>query len=334
MTVWDAWSEGLRRTLHAPAIVVAVWLLTLIVAVPLALLVGDALADHLGASLAAETAATGVNVDWWNEFLAQSSGLGQTFVPAILGFAAVLKNTSAIADASPMPAAIVLAMVAHLGLTVFVTGGVLDRLARDRAVGSHGFLVASSTYFVRLLRLSIAALLVYWLLFTSLHPWLFESMYPSLTRDVTVERTAFAYRLALYGVFGGALLLVNVLFDYAKIRMIVEDRRSAIGALAASLRFITRHRGATLGLYALNTVAFLIVVGAYALLAPSIGDAVRAWLTLAVGQLFIVCRIVVRLMFAASQIALFQSRLAHAGYTAAAPPKWPDSPAADAILPR
>ena len=40
---------------------------------------------------------------------------------------------------------------------------------------------------------------------------------------------------------------------------------------------------------------------------------------LAIAQLYIVLRLTVRLGFAASQIALFQGRLAHAGYTARPP---------------
>jgi hypothetical protein len=39
----------------------------------------------------------------------------------------------------------------------------------------------------------------------------------------------------------------------------------------------------------------------------------------------------VKLVFWASETALFQSRLAHAGYVARPLPTWPDSPAADAI---
>jgi len=44
--------------------------------------------------------------------------------------------------------------------------------------------------------------------------------------------------------------------------------------------------------------------------------------------------VIVRLQFTASQTALFQSQLAHAGYVARPVPKWPDSPAAEAIGPR
>jgi hypothetical protein len=54
----------------------------------------------------------------------------------------------------------------------------------------------------------------------------------------------------------------------------------------------------------------------------------------AIGQLYIVLRVIVRLQFAASQIALFQGRLAHAGYVARPVPRWPDSPAAEAIGPQ
>jgi len=38
-----------------------------------------------------------------------------------------------------------------------------------------------------------------------------------------------------------------------------------------------------------------------------------------------------KLQFLSSQTALFQSHLAHASYTAAPVPEWPESPAAEAI---
>jgi hypothetical protein len=44
-----------------------------------------------------------------------------------------------------------------------------------------------------------------------------------------------------------------------------------------------------------------------------------------------VARLLVKLQFLASQTALFQRLLAHAGYTAAPVPSWPESPAAETI---
>jgi hypothetical protein len=333
MSIWQALDDGWRRTLRAPALVVGIWLGTLAIALPLALVLREEIAGHLGSSLAAESAVAGVNSDWWNEFLAQAGGLGQTFVPAIMGFAAVMRNVGDLADAQPPSLVIALALTAHLALTVFLLGGVLDRLARDRAVGTYGFFAACGGCCARLLRLAVVAGSIYWALFGWLHPLLFDRLYPWLVADLTVERTAFAYRAALYAVFGIALVLVNVVVDYAKIRLVVEDRLSALGALSAALRFIRRQPGAVLGLYLLNVIVFLVILGIYGLSARVATSGLAAVLALALGQVYIVLRVIARLTFAASQIALFQSRLAHAGYTARPLPVWPDSAAAEAVRP-
>jgi hypothetical protein len=331
MTVGEALLDGLMRVKRAAWLVIGVWLSTLLLAMPLALVLQGAIAGHLGSSMAAQAAADGVNYDWWNEFLAQTSGVGASFVPAILGFAAVMKNISTVADASPMPVVIATTVAMYLCVSLFLAGGILDRLARDRDLGAGAFFSACGVYFFRFIRLGIVASVIYWVLFGPYHEWLFDAVYPALTRDVTVERTAFFIRLALYAAFALPLFSFNILFDYAKIRAVVEDRRSMLGALVASWRFIRRHPIAVWGVYKINALVFLLVVGLYYLIAP--GASADA-LAFAIGQLYIVLRVMVRLLFAASQTALFQSRLAHAGYVARPVPKWPDSPAAEAIGPR
>ncbi len=326
----SAFLDGLMRVKRAPWLVIGLWLSTILLALPLSLALHAALGDHLGASMAAQPAAEGMNFDWWNEFLAQSSGVGQTFVPAILGFAAVLKNLSGVADASGPPSPVVWVVAAQMIVSTFLIGGVLDRLARDHAIGAGGFFSACGVYFFRFLRLGVISMAVYAFLFITVHRWLFDGLYSRLLEDLTVERTAFFYRFGLYVVFGALVLLANLIFDYAKVRAVVEDRRSMIGALVAGWRFVRRNPGAAIGLYAMNTLAFLAVLLLYYVAAP--GASANA-LAFAIGQLFIVLRVMVRLQFAASQTALFQGRLAHAGYVARPVPKWPDSPAAEAIGP-
>jgi hypothetical protein len=331
MSSLAAFIDGLNRVKRAPWLVAGVWASTLLLALPLTMALQDLIGAHLGASLAARQAADGINYDWWNEFLAQTSGVGATFVPAILGFAAVIKNLSTVADASALPAVIATAVAANLAVSLFLIGGALDRLARDRAIGAAAFFSACGTYFVRFLRLGILAAVVYWALFGPYHSWLFNDLYPALTDELTVERTAFAIRVGLYIAFALPLFFFNILFDYAKIRAVVEDRRSMIGAIAASWRFIRRQPIAVWALYKMNAFLFLLVIGAYYLVAPGGSADLSAF---AVGQAYIVLRVMVRLQFAASQTALFQGRLAHAGYVARPIPKWPDSPAAAAIGPQ
>jgi hypothetical protein len=326
-----AFIDGLMRVKRAPWLVIGLWLATVVVALPVAMLLQSQLDAHLGASLAAQSAAEGVNYDWWNEFLAQTSGIGVSFVPAIIGFAAVMKNLSAVVDRTGVPLTVGVTVGAHMVVSLFLIGGVLDRLARDRAIGPGAFFSACGVYAARFLRLAIIATAIYWVLFVPYHEWLFDGLYPALIAGVTVERTAFLYRVLLYAVFLAPLLLVNVIVDYAKVRAVVEDRRSMIGALVAGWRFVRRHPGAALALYALDALLFVVVIGLYFLAAP--GGTAPDVIAFAVGQLYIVLRVIVRLQFAASQIALFQGRLAHAGYVARPVPKWPDSPAAEALGP-
>jgi preprotein translocase subunit SecG len=321
----------LNRVKRAPWLVIGLWLATVVVALPFAIMLQALIGDHLGASLAAQSAADSVNYDWWNEFLAQTSGVGLSFVPAILGFAAVMKNLSTVADGASLPTTVAVAVSAHMVVSLFLIGGVMDRLARDRAIGAGAFFSACGVYAVRFFRLAIIATAVYWVLFVPYHEMLFDGLYPALIEGVTLERTAFFYRAGLYLLFLAPLLLANLIFDYAKVRAVVEDRRSMIGALVAGLRFVGRNPGAAIGLYALDALLFVAVIGGYFLAAPG---ANHNALGFAVGQIYIVLRVIVRLQFAASQIALFQGRLAHAGYVARPVPKWPDSPAAEALGPQ
>ena len=318
------------RVKRAPWCVIGLWLATVLIALPFAMMLQGLIGDHLGASLAAESAAEAVNYDWWNEFLAQTSGIGVSFVPAILGFAAVMKNLSTVADTTALPVSVAIAVSAHTMVSLFLIGGVLDRLARDRAVGAGAFFAACGVFAVRFFRLAIIATAIYWVLFVPYHGWLFDELFPTLIENVTDERTAFAYRMILYVLFLIPLLMVNLVFDYAKVRAVVEDRRSMIGALAAGWRFVRRHPLGAAALYALDALLFGLAIGLYYVIAPAANQNTTAF---AIGQLYIVLRVIVRLQFAASQIALFQGRLAHAGYVARPVARWPDSPAAEAVGP-
>jgi hypothetical protein len=328
----SSWRGGWTRVIAAPAIVAGAFAMTFLLALPLALTLRGMLTAHLGSSLVAETAATGVNQDWWQEFAAQATGLGTTFTPSVIGFAMVLDNVSNVLDARGHILPIAAALGLYLAGWAFLSGGILDRYARQRPLRVYGFFGASGVYFFRFLRLAVLAGLAYWWLFAYVHAWLFEEQFVNLTRDMSVERAAIAVRLLFYLVFGVLLLATNLVVDYAKVRIVVEDRRSVWGAVAASLRFIRNHPRQVLALLALNSLTFLMVIAVWALVAPGAGGTGLAmWLTFLLSQLYVVARILVKLQFMASYVALFQANLAHASYIAAPLPAWPDSPAAEAI---
>jgi hypothetical protein len=327
-----SFSEGWARLRSAPALLVGVYAMTVVMALPLAITMRGLLQAHLGASLAAEGVANSVNYDWWQEFTSQATGLGTTFSPTIIGFAATLDNISSLLDAQREIAPIAGALALYLLTWTFLVGGIIDRYARQRPIRAAGFFAASGVHVFRLLRLAIVSGLVYWWLFAYVHPWLFLEWFADRTRTMSVERDVFFWRVALYVLFGALLVVVNVIFDYAKIRIVVEDRRSALGALSAAIRFVWRQRGRVASLYALNSVAFLILVAVWALIAPGArGGGLTLWLGFLVAQLYVLARLTLKLQFLASETALFQSRLAHASYAAGPVPAWPESPSAELI---
>jgi hypothetical protein len=326
----ESFRDGLRRVWNAPTLVAGALLATLFVAVPLSLALDGMLSAHLGRSLMGEASIRAPDYEWWQEFLGQANGLGATFVPSILGFGAVLQDISNLIDNVPLATVVAGVTAVWLVIWSFLSGGMIDRLARERATRARGFFGASGAHFPAIARLGGVAFVLYWVLFSLIHPVFLGELFGRIVRDMTAERNAFATRVVFYSVFGLLLLAVNTVLDYARIRIVVEDRRSALAALLAASRFVRRNLGSVCAVYGLNAAAFLLVIAVYALVAPR--ASAPGWLILVVGELYVLTRLFLKLTFYGSQTALFQRALAHAAYTAAPPIVWPESPSAERII--
>jgi len=245
--------------------------------------------------------------------------LGLPLAPSASGWHVLLLNFS-----NPMDFAPALATIAAPGLIVaaealqwavpagawlvlwaFLAGGVLDRFARNRPTRGRGFFGACGAHFAAIARLEIIALALYTILIQWRHP-----------------------RVPL-AIAAAAVLFVNLVVDYARVRIVVEDRRSAVGALLAATRFVRRNAAAAGALYLLN--ALLIVAAGALCAAMVVTPASPGWLLRAGPAACLLLRHFLKLALHASEISLFQARLAHASYTAGPPIEWPESPAAEAI---
>lgn len=207
----------------------------------------------------------------------------------------------------------------HQVVWLALSGGALDRLARARPVGVAGFFTATGVLIFRLVRLAVLLGGTTWIIVREFIPLLEATTgapgqsHPSL---VAVE-------VALLG-------LLAIVGDVAQVRMAVEDRRSALSAVAAAGRFVARRAARLLALYVLNLVPAVAIIWL-------IGEASVATsgthpdVTIAIIWMALVVEAVIRLGFMATAIAFFQNELAHAGYTARPIPTWPDSPGVEAI---
>ncbi len=296
--MFGAFLEGVRRVLTAPAITLGVAAATFVLAAPLGLALPGMLPEDPDAITIADRVMDGWDAGWAAEFALVNGAASSAVAASVL-------------------------------LWLFVSGGILDRFARARPIRTAAFFAACGVHFLRFLRLGVVIGTAYWALFAWLHPFLFTTLWNRWTGDVTMERDAVVIRAALYVVFLVSLALVSLVSDYAKVRIVVEDRRSVIGALGAALRFVRRRPFRTMGLYLLSALASLAVVGLWYGAVPAATWSV-AWAFL-VTQVYVLFRIWTRLVWMAAEVVFFQGELAHATYTAAPLPAWPDSPAAEAL---
>jgi hypothetical protein len=274
----SAFFEGWRRVLRAPAVTSGLLVATIFLAL---------FAPSVDVTRPTEALRVGP-LSW----------IGWMFSHEVLGFGGVLTR--------PRIGWLRLESFWSAGVVffMFVSGGVLDRLARNKPTRTAAFFAACGVHFFRFLRLGALLAVPFALLVRLL---IFAMSLPSIVPQILV--------FVAIGVW-------SAIGDYAKVRIVVEDRHSALGALIGSVRFMARHPLQTVLIYLLNVI---VMMGVFAL--GRAGGSFSWFVFLILLLLFLLTR----LSFMASSIALFQSKLAHAGYVAAPLPMWPDSPSAEAL---
>lgn len=131
-------------------------------------------------------------------------------------------------------AAIAAALLAVLPLSVFWAGGAMGQLAHN-----GGFLENGARYFWRLLRLALFAALFYAVLFTAYASA--GSVADSLFEDSMEAWPLVVARQGLVVLLAAAAAVLAAGFDYAKVRLVVEESASAAAAGFAGLGFVLRH---------------------------------------------------------------------------------------------
>ncbi len=311
MRVAKSFTAGLKRVVQSPSLILWLYLTSLILVIPLTLILRGILKESIGGSLVHENLRQGFDLSWYGEFSFGSRGLADTFGPSVVGILPVLGNLEKLLEGEVLRVGATVFLFGALFLLAwaFFAGGILDCYARsDEAYSRSRFFSRSGEYFFRFVRLMVIAGVIYWVIFRwvakPLHNWL-----ESAIRDVTVERTAMFFTLLLYALVAFLLVLANMILDYAKIALVVEQRRSCVLAFFWGLRFVFSQPGKTFGLYLILAAVGLVLLIFYSLVAPGAGQS--SWVTIGlaflVGQACLVARLILKLWFLASQTALFQS---------------------------
>ncbi len=302
---------GTSRAFSARLLIVGLWLINLLAAAALAIPLGASLQSSIGASLVHERLRTGFDMGWFGELQGTAQGLLSTFTPTVVGAGAFFNNLEAWLSGElwrGIPALVVAGSI-YLLLWTFLQGGILTRLSlrREEAPSAAGFFASGGRFFLRFLGLALMSGVLYAGVYR-LGRWLFPAL-EELSRDVTVERTALWLVVAAAVLIAFLLCLINLIFDYARMAIVLEGRKNPLRAAYHAVRLILRHPGQTLGLYALLGLLGLGLLAVYARIAPGAGQSTLPGIALAflVAQAYLVAKLWLRLVLSASQLTLYEA---------------------------
>jgi hypothetical protein len=303
-----AFIAGVGAVLRAPFVIVAVTLITMLMALPFAVALGARLQASLASQPPVALSETEIDPEWWREFRAHARGLESTFTPAVLGFAAPLDSISAVLDGRRPPLPVLGPLALSMVAWAFLWGGILRRFDAGHGIGIRGFITAGAQFTPRFMAIAIAAAAVIVVLYLTVHAVLFGPVYRMLVSPAATGRDVFLVRAFLYLLFLVPLALVGLVADYARVSSVAGVATSTGQALRAGAAFVGANPRPVVTLNVITALVFAAVTIAYGWLEIAGGSQVGGWRAVAIGQAYIVVRLTIRLIVAASELRLFASR--------------------------
>jgi hypothetical protein len=313
VSTFTAMRQGLRRALRSPFILLWLWLLNAVVALPAAVWIAGSLHESIGESRVAENLRTGFDLQWYGEYKAQAAAVETSFSPTVNRAGAFLDNLEGWLSGrlfTNVPELVVLGAIYAL-LWALMLGGVLARYtAPDDNRGAGAFFRNGGRFFFRFFRLAVLAAASYAAIYLAQHHW--SERLVETTRDITAELGVLGRYLTVWVPVALLLVLVRVIFDYAKIATVVDDRRSMLLAALRGAGFVVLHPLRTLGLCFAWLVVGALVLTVYAFVAPGASVATPATVAIAfaIGQAFLMSRLLIRLSLLAGETELYRAHSA------------------------
>ena len=282
MTILQSLRQGVHSLRQSRWMVLVFYAAATLPAIVLAAVAMTVPFASLGHSTWAAALGRNLDLSWIAELAAGSTVPALPMVAALLGLAA-------------------LACIVEL----FLLGGALRIFGAGESFTAAAFFGGCGRYFWRLVRLALFALLFY-------------AVVCAIGGGLNAAGNAIwgegseAGPLIWWGRFQFAVLvcllgLCNLAFDYAAIRLAVEDSRKAVRAYLGSFRLIRRAPFRTVGLYAALWLAASLVLVAYfgvSRLLPQTSVAL-VLLLFVVRQAMVVAKEACRLLFCSAQCALY-----------------------------
>ena len=245
MTTAGALKQGFAVARRTRSLVWVLLLVNLGLAALAAAPVYTGILSFTGHSLMSQVLATGFSVDWLTDFSFNRAEAMKRFGETIVLFGML-----------------------SLPVNAVLAGGVLARFRTPEQGYSLGdFFRNAWRYGWRLIRLLILGLICYWIVFRLLNQGL-DTLIGRLTRDWLDDRPVFWIQLAASALLLLGLGFVNVVMDYARVRIVMEDGTSAVESFLASLGFSLGRFVRAVSAWAVPSLGGLALLAVYLVAGP------------------------------------------------------------------
>ena len=298
----DSFAQGYRQATTAYRMVLALYLLNVLIALPVALAFRGILESTIGNSLSLDRFIAGFDATVFSDFLHTGSK----------SLAALTSVTTWIA-------------LLYLFLSACIDGGILGHFfAKERPFSLGSFFGDCGTFFYRYAKLTVifgAMLLVVFFISDAF----FETIYEAIDRGAVSEVGVFYARILT---FGGTVFLVSVVVlmsDYARIETARSGAHAMVSVSLRSAAFVMRKFPRVIGLQIAMFLASAVIIAGYLYVEDSIPASAGPGIIvlLCVQQATILLRTWVRIATFAAERHLY---LALAVPPAASAPRIPPEP--------
>lgn len=310
MKVFINFFKGFKTTGKLTRMIILLLVINLAFSLILAVPMYHSLKDSFGNSLVGERMAEGFDYLWWEEYRDEAQGLEQTFTPSIIGKGAILNNLEGMIQLRvfDLPPVILIFGLLYIILHTFLAGGILSLFRKgDTKFALKDFFQGAGSLFFRFFLLMLFSW-VFFLIIGQVVKGSFDSILSSMRETAFSEVTPFYWGLVFSAVVFFLFLFIQMVFDYGRIKIVLEDRPNVLTSAAGAFGFVFRHLGSTLGLFYLLFLVQIVFTLIYILIQGIIPQSSFLGVALAFlfQQIFIFGLIWIRCWLYSSQMELYR----------------------------
>jgi len=287
MKVISVIKDGFSRVSHTKRMVLFAWCVNVVIALPLALPVLSQLDGYLRTTVMDENILQRMDAAWANSYRADMENseflraldysvfgyapfvnhlemqMNGTFIRTLGGFLYDFFFRWEINKAST--SLLFLLSLLYICVNSFLAGAFIGVYSKEYPFSFTEFLAEGARYFGKFFRIALVALLVYFLFFNLVVDWMNNSI-ARWTQAEASETVPFTYYMIRNVAVLFLFSFLSMIFDYARVRMIVDDRTSSVAASVAGAKFTLTNARSTYLLYLLLCLIGFVLIALYAII--------------------------------------------------------------------